>query len=789
MTCLHTGRLRARIFTCLLASTALSPISALAQQAAQDGAQLPDIEVTAPRAKADDTLATPPVVEKFQLPQKSFSTTAKQIEETVNVKDAEDAVKYMPSLFVRKRNDGDNSSVLSTRTWGVNSSARTLIYSDDLLVSALIGNNNNGASPHWNLVPPESIERIDFLNGPYAAAYPGNSMGGVLLISTSMPDHLIATAKQTFSVQPSSIYGTKSTYATKETAATIGDRIEMFSWMLNANLQVSDAQPLTFVTSGSIPANTSGTIPALNKTGAAANVLGAGIQIHSQQIAANLKLAYDFTPSVKGTYTLGVWNNVQTSNPQTYLTSTVTNLPTFAGQSGFAGGEYNWTQTHLSNAISLKSDTRGVFDFDVSASSYNYLTDLQKLPYTVVAAPGLGFSTNGKIVRNDGTNWQNADAKGIWRPNGIDGTHEVSFGVHGDRYYFDNPTYASDNWNSTPATGNGALYSEGLGETRTGALWAQDAWKLTSNAKFTLGGRLETWRAFDGFNLNTIASAAGAITSTSTFNQPSLNSTNFSPKVSLSWDINKDWNVTGSFGEAYRYPTVTELYQNVSITTGTTAVTVANPFLTPEQDLNGEINLERKWDDGRVRLTLFHEHTNNAIISQTNFVTNPVTLAQVATTTISNVNAIQMQGAEASAEKDNVLIRGLQLFGSLTYVDSRILSDPGWAAATTVVGKRVPYVPDWRAKLGFTYRPNDSWAWTVAARYSGKQYSTMDNTDLIPSVYGAFDNYFVVDTRLHYAATEKVTFDVGIDNLTNTNYWLYHPFPGRTYIADVKIKF
>ena len=789
MTCLHTGRLRARIFTCLLASTALSPISALAQQAAQDGAQLPDIEVTAPRAKADDTLATPPVVEKFQLPQKSFSTTAKQIEETVNVKDAEDAVKYMPSLFVRKRNDGDNSSVLSTRTWGVNSSARTLIYSDDLLVSALIGNNNNGASPHWNLVPPESIERIDFLNGPYAAAYPGNSMGGVLLISTSMPDHLIATAKQTFSVQPSSIYGTKSTYATKETAATIGDRIEMFSWMLNANLQVSDAQPLTFVTSGSIPANTSGTIPALNKTGAAANVLGAGIQIHSQQIAANLKLAYDFTPSVKGTYTLGVWNNVQTSNPQTYLTSTVTNLPTFAGQSGFAGGEYNWTQTHLSNAISLKSDTRGVFDFDVSASSYNYLTDLQKLPYTVVAAPGLGFSTNGKIVRNDGTNWQNADAKGIWRPNGIDGTHEVSFGVHGDRYYFDNPTYASDNWNSTPATGNGALYSEGLGETRTGALWAQDAWKLTSNAKFTLGGRLETWRAFDGFNLNTIASAAGAITSTSTFNQPSLNSTNFSPKVSLSWDINKDWNVTGSFGEAYRYPTVTELYQNVSITTGTTAVTVANPFLTPEQDLNGEINLERKWDDGRVRLTLFHEHTNNAIISQTNFVTNPVTLAQVATTTISNVNAIQMQGAEASAEKDNVLIRGLQLFGSLTYVDSRILSDPGWAAATTVVGKRVPYVPDWRAKLGFTYRPNDSWAWTVAARYSGKQFSTMDNTDLIPSVYGAFDNYFVVDTRLHYAATEKVTFDVGIDNLTNTNYWLYHPFPGRTYIADVKIKF
>ena len=86
----------------------------------------------------------------FQLPQQSFSITAKQIDETINLKDPEDAVKYMPSLFVRKRNDGDNQAVLATRSWGLNSSARTLIYYDDLLISALIGNNNTGASPKWN---------------------------------------------------------------------------------------------------------------------------------------------------------------------------------------------------------------------------------------------------------------------------------------------------------------------------------------------------------------------------------------------------------------------------------------------------------------------------------------------------------------------------------------------------------------------------------------------------------------------------------------------------------------
>jgi iron complex outermembrane recepter protein len=93
------------------------------------------------------SLATPPIKQRFQLPQESYSITAKQIEETINLKDPEDAVKYMPSLFVRKRNDGDNQAVLATRTWGLNSSARPLIYQDDLLVSALIGNNNSGASP------------------------------------------------------------------------------------------------------------------------------------------------------------------------------------------------------------------------------------------------------------------------------------------------------------------------------------------------------------------------------------------------------------------------------------------------------------------------------------------------------------------------------------------------------------------------------------------------------------------------------------------------------------------
>jgi iron complex outermembrane receptor protein len=635
------------------------------------------------------------------------------------------------------------------------------------------------------------LGRIDFLNGPFAAAYPGNSIGGVLLITSKMPDRPFAVAKETVSVMPWQQYGTKDTYVTSQTSAAAGDRKGPLSWLVSANYLDSYQQPLTYTTNGTIPAGTIGTFPALNKQGVPANVVGTGALARSQQTSANLRLAYDVTPLVQATYSLGVWNNVQTSNPQTYLRSTATGAPTFAGLAAFASNKYTWDQTHLSNAVALKSDTKGVFDFDLSASSYNYLEDIQLNPFTVAAA-GVGFSQNGKITRNDGTNWQNADAKGIWRPSGIDGAHAVSFGIHGDRYRFENPVFASSVWYATPPTGTGQLYSLGVGETRTGALWLQDAWKIVPNLKLTLGGRLESWRALDGFNVNTATNAAGGITATVPTIQPGLNATNFSPKASLSYDPNKDWNITANFGEAYRYPTVTELYQNVAVGTN---IVLANPLLAPEHDFTGELNVERRWSDGRVRLTLFKERTNNAIISQTNLVTT-ATGAQTTATTVSNVDAIRMQGVELSAEKNNVLIDGLQLFGSVTYVDSRILSDPNWAGTgpltgkpTTVVGKRVPFVPDWRAKFGVTYRPNESWAYTVAARYSGKQYSTLDNTDIIPHVFGAFDNFFVVDMKVHYNATRNFSFDFGIDNLFNEQYILFHPFPGRTFVLAGKYTF
>ena len=350
---------------------------------AQEAQQLPEVDVVSEVVRPPATAK-----EKYQLPQTSESVTAQLAQETINVVDPEDMLKYMPSLFLRKRNYGDNQAVLATRTTGLGASARSLVYADDILLSALIHNNNSIGAPRWALVAPEEIERVDFLYGPFSAAYPGNSVGGVVQITTKMPDKAEATIKQTEAFQTFDFYQTKKTFRTDQTSATFGNRWNDLSVFVSANYQRSDSQPIGWVTTGGVPAGTTGTIPAVNRTGAVANVVGAGL-LNTEQVNLKTKVAYDFASNIRGAYTVGYWSNDQTSTPQTYLRDGAGN-PTYGSVAGFASNNYRWDEKHLTQALSLKKDSGGTLDWDLSTSRYDYLQDIQRLPFTV--GPGTNLS-------------------------------------------------------------------------------------------------------------------------------------------------------------------------------------------------------------------------------------------------------------------------------------------------------------------------------------------------------------------------------------------------------------
>lgn len=151
--------------------------------------------------------------ERYRLPQTTESITRERMDSAINLMVTEDAIKYMPSIQVRSRYIGDTNAPVGMRTSGTSASARNLIYADGILLSSLLGNNNiNTGSPRWNTVSPGEIERIDILYGPFSAAYAGNSIGGVINITTKMPEKFEVGADAQASWQTFNLYGTKDTY-------------------------------------------------------------------------------------------------------------------------------------------------------------------------------------------------------------------------------------------------------------------------------------------------------------------------------------------------------------------------------------------------------------------------------------------------------------------------------------------------------------------------------------------------------------------------------------------------
>ena len=119
-------------------------------------------------------------------------------------------------------------------------------------------------------------------------------------------------------------------------------------------------------------------------------------------------------------------------------------------------------------------------------------------------------------------------------------------------YNLDNPVYNATNWQTSIG---GSIYQNSQGKTQTEGYWLQDAWDFTKDWNLTLGGRLENWHAFDGNNYDSTA------TGTKSINQAERNDLEFSPKAKLGWKPLDRVQTGLAIGQAYRFPTVTELFQ------------------------------------------------------------------------------------------------------------------------------------------------------------------------------------------------------------------------------------
>lgn len=740
------------------------------------------------------------------LPSTTEGVTAQRIEETANAVTAAETIQYLPSVHVRERYIGDRNAIVQMRTNTAVSSAQTIVYADGLLLSNFT-NNSFSTPPRWGMVSPDEIERVDVIYGPFSALYPGNSMSGIVLMTTRMPDKLEAHVKVDSFYERFKLYGTDQKFKGEHGSAALGGRSGDWSFWLSADHLDNESHPMTFgnATRKSGSAATAGTYTVVDSsrlyrdidTTGNARIITSSLGIdHTIQDNGKLKLAYDFSPSWRATYTLGIWQNESKGSVDSYLRdasgrtiynagTSITNPLKYVRIDGIdytvssAVPSYSESQ-HWLQGLSVKSDTRGTWDWEATVSVFKQATDISRQ-----AAPTSGYDSSqgslrpgGQVTYADGTGWQTVDLRGEWRPGGNrQSEHQLSFGYHHDRYVLNSDTFTI---NSDWLNGDGgALRSNSRGRTQTDGLYMQDAWRLGDDWSLVVGGRWERWQAYGGSNYDSTNS--GGNPKNMVYGDRSDNG--FSPKAMLAFQANDAWTLRGAVGKAYRFPTVAEMFQSY---TDANNIKTNDPNLKPENVLSTELAAERALPGGGLwRTSLFWEDKRDALISQTDTTSVPGKTIS----SIQNVDKIRTQGIETALQVRDLLINGFDLSGSVTYTDSIIQRNQRNPA---VVGRDQPRIPDWRATLVGVYRASDALSFSLAMRYSGRQWATLNYTDINPNVYGnpGVSSYRVFDAKALYRVAKQWTASLGVNNIGDYKYYVQpNPYPQRTFFANLKFDY
>jgi iron complex outermembrane receptor protein len=126
------------------------------------------------------------------------------------------------------------------------------------------------------------------------------------------------------------------------------------------------------------------------------------------------------------------------------------------------------------------------------------------------------------------------------------------------------------------------------------------------------------------------------------------------------------------------------------------------------------------------------------------------------------------------------------LVANATLTDSEILKND---AAPSYINKKVPRIPRQLYKAVATYRVSEDFTMSLAARYSGRQFIQLDNSDINPETYAGASRLLFVDAKANYKFKDRWTASLGVDNIFNDQAYVHHPLSQRTGYAQIKFDY
>ncbi len=769
------------------------------QTATKADATLPEVQVSGTKDDDKAILITP------KKTTTNISAPATKIRkediENSNTVTASDALKYESGMYSRQRYIGDYNPQIAMRGSNYNGAGRTMVFMDGLPIWNPLMSSYNGA-PRLSMIGPGEIKSVEVVGGPFAAEYSGNAMGGVINYNTQTPEKREIYTEATYMLQPNDTSGINTNLQGFKTFGSYSDRFDKFTTYFSYNHLENEGQPMSPVVSTGL-GNPSSALPTTTGARAGLNPLpiysGTGIittpsgapmiqtgsdgVTHTNDDLYKWKGGYAITPELNTNLVLA-YNNMEVNKVGTSL---VTNA---AGQTvwGSQLANYSANGYALQNSTGMgKSDQLretftvgwglngrifGKWYNNTNVSYFDILNDTIKASSYNPNDPAYKTGA-GTITSMAGAGWYQVATK--FNNDEFLGRKDLSFATG---YEYQHATMRKtvntlSNYSTNTLSSTAPISSLSGGTTDTNALFSQISWRFLKDWDATPGVRLEHWVASDGLYQK-------STNMTGSLNPSDRAVNNWAPKFSLGYQPG-NWKFRYSVAKAYRYPVADELFGNSSAVNG--SVSIANSTLKPEDGTHHNLLGEYDFENGYVRLNLFHENIQNAIYSQ--YIYQPG--SSVLSSMLSSVGEVQTNGLDISTQFDRVLKSNFDVKVNTTMLDSTIVANP---LNTAYVGNQFPLMPHFRTNMLTTYHYGKDLDMSVGTRYTSSMKEYPDNKDTQLTYFGAMTESIFVDLKSTYHFNNrKGHVSAGIDNVNGFQAYQYHPLAQRTYFMQVGYKF
>ncbi len=700
----------------------------------------------------------------------------------INVTTIENFLDYEPSLIVRRRFIGDANGTIGIRGSNMFQTARTSVYADGVPLHNHLLTRWNG-SPRWSLVTPDEVEKVEVFYGPFSAAYSGNSMGGVVNITTKIPEEQHLRIRGALFNQSYSRLGKSDDYFGGRGSIAYENRFKDLGVSLFYSHLENEGQPQSHYTLSRFKEKQGFSVADFdaNATEAFGGVSskdrkGADSVIYAESGAAvattdlyKIKMTYplgDF--QVKGIIAREVRDGE--TRPSNFLVDQ--GGEAFWNENVLYNGErYTVKKSRLSHTDRHRETQLMALGFigpvqntawtlDVNLSDFRILKDVS------VSGGSNPLDTNFDVTEYsrseyDNTGWQTRDIN--ISTQSLAGNSDMSLMLGGHFSHYKLGLYSQDYEQGQPKT---ELSGSG-GETTTKAIFAEYGWDITPWLDIALGARLESWQASNGFK-GTDSSEVFA---------PRLGK-GVSPKFSLGFTPNQDWAIRYSAAKALRFPIVEELYQNES---KSDAVIEGDISLTPERGLHHNISIERALGEGYSKINLFQETIEDVIFSFRGTITKEGKDEGKDITTFLGVDEVETSGVEWSLFTPSLLNGHTDIRWNVSFIHSEITKNE---LNPSYVGKKFPRIPQWKFNALLTQHFSEKVLASIGFRYASNSYGQLDNSDTEAEVYGAHDDFLFVNLKARWQVNKSGSLALGIDNVNNDVAYIAHPWPARTVYLE-----